>query len=141
MVITLEREYLSNGVNGRIFLNQRLVCTSIELPWHNNERRVSCIPEGQYVVRPRYTTRFGHHLTVEKVPGRSSILIHCFNDALKESKGCIAPVTSITGEGKGIFSRVALDLLLHQLKPALDKNETILLIIKKATHANNHQQG
>jgi len=140
MVLVLEREYFEKGVNGELFLNQQLVCRTIELPWRENQRQVSCIPEGQYTVRLRCTKRFGRHLTVDRVPGRISILVHTFNNALKESRGCIAPVCQTTGEGQGHSSRIALDRLLGLLQPAFDKNETILLIIKKAIHANNHQK-
>lgn len=141
MVLILEREYFDQGVNGRLFLNQQLVCHTIELPWRENQRQVSCIPEGQYTVRLRCTTKFGRHLAVDNVPFRSSILVHTFNHALKESRGCIAPVIKTTGEGQGYSSRIALDHLLLLLKPAFDKNETILLIIKKANNANHHQKG
>jgi hypothetical protein len=34
--------------------------------------------------------------------------LHAANDALKEIKGCIAPVSFLTGEGKGMKSREAL---------------------------------
>lgn len=132
MELILERTYLTNGVNGKLFIGKQLVCPTIELPWRNNRYQVSCIPEGKYPVRLRHTERFGRHLAIDHVPGRTAILIHTFNHALKESKGCIAPVSRITGEGEGHSSRVALDQLLMQLKPAFDNKETIFLIIKKA---------
>lgn len=46
---------------------------------------------------------------LKDVKDRDLILIHPANDALRELKGCIAPVTKLTGEGKGIASRLALE--------------------------------
>ena len=54
------------------------------------------------------------------VPGREGIDIHPANDALKELKGCIAPVSKTTGEGKGVYSRRAFyklrDILIEILQ-------------------------
>ena len=34
-------------------------CNTIELPWKDNRRQISCIPEGAYKVTPRVSTKFG----------------------------------------------------------------------------------
>ena len=102
MKLELIRTYYPEGTNGEIFLNGNRVCSTIELPWKNNAPQVSCIPEGEYVLRKRYSPRFGQHYLLINVPGRSFILIHPANDALKELKGCIAPVSFLTGAGKGV---------------------------------------
>jgi hypothetical protein len=139
MDIQLIREYHPNGVNGILSLGGEKICDTIELPWRNNQRRVSCIPEGTYKIRRRYTVKFGWHCWVENVPGRDAILIHAFNDALKESKGCIGPVSRITGEGKGVFSKIALKKLMGLLAPAFDRRESVYLTIKKNEN-DNHQE-
>ena len=36
---------------GQLFLNGERFCDTLELPWKNNQRRISCIPEGEYKVR------------------------------------------------------------------------------------------
>jgi hypothetical protein len=138
MEIKLIREYFEQGTNGQLFIRGKKIGNTIELPWKNNERRVSCIPEGRYKIIKRYTTRFGWHLLIEEVPGRYGILIHAFNNALKESKGCIAPVSTITGEGKGNASRMALTRLLAILNPVFEKVESIYLTIKKQDHGINN---
>jgi hypothetical protein len=51
-------------------------------------------------------------LQILNVPGREYILIHLANEALRELKGCIAPVRLLTGAGKGICSRKALKTLM-----------------------------
>lgn len=134
MELVLKRTYHAGGTNGGLFYNGTKVCPTIELPWKENQRRISCIPEGKYVLQKRTSLRFGRHLLVKDVPGRSYILIHAFNHALRESKGCIAPVTMCTGEGQGNFSRAALQRLLDIVYPALDRGETVLLTIQKEKH-------
>ena len=130
MELILIRTYLLEGTNGKLMVDGKKLCSTIELPWKENQRMISCIPEGRYEIRRRYTPRFGYHIMICNVPGRSNILIHAFNDALAESKGCIAPVTLITGEGRGVFSRLALARLVCLLYPAFEKSKPIFLTIK-----------
>ena len=73
-------------------------CRSLELPWRNNRRQVSCIPPGRYRCVMVTSPRFGRVYHVRDVPGRSAILIHSANLAGDERRGwttqlqgCIAP--------------------------------------------------
>jgi hypothetical protein len=127
MELELIRTYLPNGTNGDLFVR---LCSTIELPWKNNQSQISCIPEGRYELTKRYSQRFGHHLLINCVTNRSYILIHAFNDALKESKGCIAPVSICTAEGKGNNSRVSLQRLLDLVNPEFKKGNKVYLTIK-----------
>ena len=65
------------------------------------------------------------------VKDRKYILFHAGNDAGKELRGCIAPVLQHTGEGKGSFSKAALERMKDRLYPLLDNGHTITLTIKK----------
>ena len=67
------------------------------------------------------------------VKDRDCILIHPANDALHELKGCIAPVSFLTGPGKGIGSRVALKKLTALVYAALDQSKPVFLTIKQDT--------
>jgi hypothetical protein len=131
MELKLFRTYFPKGTNGELLLNGERVCYTIELPWKNNQRQVSCIPEGKYELKKRWTRRFGHHFILLNVPDRSYILVHAANDALKEIKGCIASVTTFTGEGKGAQARLALAKLVSLLYPLLDKEHVFLNIQSK----------
>jgi len=111
MELYLQRTYHATGTNGLLKLADHLLCYTIELPWKDNRKGLSCIPEGRYPLETRWSPRFNHHLIVEKVPGRTLILIHPANDALNELKGCIAPVSRLTGKGKGTGSRNAFQLV------------------------------
>lgn len=130
MELVLNRTYFPSGTNGELLLNGAKVCSTIELPWKNNQSRISCIPEGRYELVKRYTPRFGHHFILLNVPNRSYILLHAANDAMKEIKGCIAPVTFLTGEGKGNEARKALKRLVELLYPSLDLKQKVFLIIQ-----------
>lgn len=130
----LHRAYFEEGTNGALFNSGNFLCHTIELPWNDNKRNISCIPEGVYEVEPRFSKRFQHHLILKDVKGRSFILFHPANDALKELQGCIAPVTYLSGIGRGVYSRDAMQKLLSLVHQAKDRKETILLIIKSQNY-------
>ena len=131
MEILLIRTYHAAGVNGVLLLEGTELCKTIELPWKNNQPRVSCIPEGRYRLRRRHSPRFREHFEVMDVKDRKYIIFHAGNDAGKELRGCIAPVLQHTGEGKGSFSKAALERMKDRLYPLLDNGHTITLTIKK----------
>jgi hypothetical protein len=73
---------------------------TIELPWRENRRGVSCIPLGRYLVKMVRSPSKGLVYGVQDVPGRSHVLIHSANFAgdaalgwATELQGCIAPCT------------------------------------------------
>ncbi|MFM9824679.1 DUF5675 family protein [Flavobacterium sp.] len=130
MVLVLTRTYFPEGTQGVIEWNGTIVCYTIELPWLGNQKRISCIPEGQYILQKRFSPKFKWHLHLMNVLGRDLILIHPANDAKKELLGCIAPVTTITGIGKGSNSRKALEKLKTLVYAAFDRNEEVKLNIQ-----------
>ena len=131
MELEILRMYHEKGTNGILRVNGRMQCYTIELPWKDNKRNQSCIPEGRYLLERRFSERFMAHILVKDVPNRSLILIHPANDAAKELKGCIAPVTALTGNGKGdnpismtlpisslmLFKRLAYQTTFNRLAP------------------------
>ena len=129
MELTLIRTYFPNGTNGTLYYQNSFLCYTIELPWLFNAKQVSCIPEGKYRLTMRYSKNHGTHLLVNNVPDRALILIHPANDALTELKGCIAPVMRITGSGKGILSRMALEKINELVFSHIDE-EPVYLTIK-----------
>ncbi len=72
-------------------------CSTMELPWKNNETDLSCIPLGIYNLELKYSESFSDELyEILDVPDRSSILIHVGNWAgdknrkyATDSEGCI----------------------------------------------------
>ena len=50
--------------------------TTLERPWKNNQRGISCIPAGFYECRRVKSPKFGDTFQVMHVPNRSEILFH-----------------------------------------------------------------
>jgi len=133
MVFELFRSYFKEGTHGALFYKHRFLGFTIELAWNDNKNLVSCIPEGNYVLKARFSKKFKHHLILEKVPNRSLILIHPGNDANKELEGCISPVTYLTGIGKGLYSKPLLEKILSLCHQAFERKEIVELIIKSSS--------
>lgn len=130
MVLVLSRTYFADGTNGKLECDGKLICNTIELPWKQNEKKVSCIPEGRYSVRRRHSDKFKWHLEVMNVENRKFILIHPANNALLELNGCIAPVTQFSGPGLGLMSRKAFYKLRDLVFKAVDRDEDVSLIVQ-----------
>ena len=133
------REYFPKGVNGALSVNGEGLCHTIELPWRDNQHAISCIPEGRYELAKRFSPKLRWHLLVKDVPERDLILIHPYNDAEKEAQGCIAPVTTITGEGKGDNSRIVFEKLKAFVFPVLERGEKVVLVIRQKSKVESHK--
>lgn len=134
-MLVLKRIYLAAATHGELTLNGKHIAHTIELPWRENKKRISCVPEGTYVLRRRYSEKFKWHYALLDVPNRSCILIHPANNAQKELQGCIAPVSTLTAEGTGTESRKAMQKLTDVLEP-YRKNGSITLCITSNTLQN-----
>lgn len=74
---------------------------TLELPNKQNQKRISCIPCGEYEVIKRYSEKYKNHFHILNVPNRDYILIHNAN-FFWQLKGCIAvglSHTDIDGDG------------------------------------------
>jgi len=66
-------------------------CICLELPYKNNQRRVSSVPEGVYDIVLEYSPAFKTVLwELKGVPNRSECKIHVAN-YVNQLNGCIAP--------------------------------------------------
>jgi hypothetical protein len=102
------------GVFG-VFLDDAGIpqCVTLERPWVNNARNVSCIPTGEYKVVPHNGARFKNCYRLEDVPGRTAILIHKGN-RIKDTEGCILVGQQFWNDGI-LQSKNALDYLRDTL--------------------------
>lgn len=82
-------------------------CFTMELPWRNNQRSISCIPAGEYPVQIRISPRYGQIYHVREVPDRSFILIHAGNWAGDISKGYRTNVHGciLLGKDRGMLAK------------------------------------
>ena len=115
---------------GNLYLDGEWLCDTLELPYLDNQRNISCIPAGQYKVRLRLpresATRDYIHLLVKDVKDRDYILIHIGNTA-KDTSGCIL-VGLGTEQDVVHNSTLAMDLLIKEVIHL--GGENINLIIK-----------
>ena len=95
--------------NSRIKEDRAITIYTLELPYRDNQKNISCIPEGEYILRPHKSGTLGKCFKVysldendkdnipitgdtlyklKEVPNRSGILIHRGCE-LKDTRGCI----------------------------------------------------
>lgn len=75
------------GTQGVIVTDTVFSCRTLELPWRNNQRNISCIPDGEYETIPINSRKFGNVYWLKNVKGRSGVLIHSGNFAGDIDKG------------------------------------------------------
>jgi hypothetical protein len=129
-LLIIRDTFTEKSTIGRLFINGESFCDTLENPWIDNQRNISCIPEGNYKVRLRLAresaTRDYLHLLVQDVPNRDWILFHRGNTA-KDTSGCI-----LVGNGRQQDivenSRLAMDLVMQEI--IYLGGENINLIIK-----------
>jgi len=63
-------------------------CMTLEPPDKDNQKNISCIPRGTYLVKRYKSKRFGIAFKLQHVPKRSAIVIHGGN-FFDDTKGCI----------------------------------------------------
>ena len=99
-MISLERFcYSEAGTFGKLTIGN-WHCFTVERPWADNKPFLSCIPEGQYILKktstPSHKNTFVLTSTLlnvrefEQPTGRYAILIHKGN-TIEDVVGCIAP--------------------------------------------------
>lgn len=91
----------------------------LELPWRNNERSVSCIPEGDFTVVKRMTNERGLHFHILGTEPRTWILIHKGNYK-HDIQGCQLPGMGFSDMNKDGYldvysSTIALNKMLEIL--------------------------
>lgn len=124
-MLLVRYESTEQGTFGRL-LNWH----TLELPWGDNQRGVSCIPEGDYKVVWTPSPRL--HKSTFRLLGtepRSGILIHSANLAA-QLQGCIA-----LGERRGVMSGTRCILLSRPAVRAFEdlmKQKTFILEIRNA---------
>jgi hypothetical protein len=97
-MIEVKRVYLQTETLGSLYMDGVLLCKTMELPWKDNQRSISCIPEGEYLVTKEppilandpsgRKQRDYWHFRFHYVPKRSGVLIHKIT-YVKDLQGCI----------------------------------------------------
>ena len=116
--LTLKRVYLPTETLGSIYNEEGvLLCKTMELPWKNNRRSISCIPESTYTVikQPPKQGRPYYYFRLPNVPDRSGILIHKIT-YVSGLKGCIGVGRAFSDLNKdGVPDIVGSTIALQEL--------------------------
>ena len=116
-LLIIRDTFTENSTIGELFINGERFCDTLENPWLDNQRNISCIPEGEYPVRLRLAresaTREYLHLLVQDVPNRDYILFHRGNFP-KDTRGCIL-VGQGTQQDVVNNSTLAMDLVMKEI--------------------------
>jgi len=116
--------FTDNSTIGKLFLNGKEFCHTLELGDKDNQRRVSCIPTGIYKVLIRPGTESAKytydHLHVQDVPDRDYILFHVANYP-KDILGCIGVGSTRAVDFVGNSTKT-FDKLMTEVKKYNDIN-------------------
>ena len=116
-LLIIRDEFTDISTIGKLFLDGEIFCYTLELPYRDNQRSISCIPAGEYKVRMRTAkesaTRYYLHLLIEDVKDRTYILFHRGNTA-KDTRGCVL-VGQSRQQNRVNNSTLAMDLLMKEI--------------------------
>lgn len=80
---------IAEGTFGVLLQDGVPFAVTAELPWKQNQPKISCIPAGAYTCKRIKSPKFGETFEITNVPNRSHILFHAGNIPLEDSLGCI----------------------------------------------------
>ena len=132
-LLLIRDTFTDKSVLGKLYCNAEFIAHTLELPWKDNQKNISCIPSGEYSCRVRLAresaTRDYVHLLVKDVPNRDFILFHMGNYP-SDSQGCLLTGTHrAQSSDKILESKIAHNYLMdYILSNKLSKK--INLIIK-----------
>lgn len=109
----------AQGTYGVYLDGTKPFAVTLERPWMNNQRSISCIPAGTYICRRVQSPRFGNTFEITGVPGRTHILHHPGNE-VKNTEGCVLVAEQFGKLGDGnvavLQSRAGFNELMEKLK-------------------------
>jgi len=119
MIVTLTREHplKDDATLGILRIDGLAECATLELPWKDNQPRISCIPTGVYSVVKYNSPTKGQVFLLGGVAGRSNVEIHSGN-TVDDILGCILVGRThgtLAGKRAVLHSRNTLERLLDTL--------------------------
>lgn len=132
--LLLRLKSTAQGTPGSLYIDN-LILHTMELPFRDNIKQISCIPEGSYICKWIKSPKFGWTYQVTNVSGRGNILIHSGNFAGNKdmgfktnSHGCILPCEKL-GKMDGVLAGLISRPAVRKLNEAM-KMEPFLLSIR-----------
>ena len=129
-LLIIRDTFTDESTIGELFLNRERLCDTLENPWLDNQKNISCIPVGKYPVRLRLAresaTKNYLHLLIQDVPNRNYVLFHRGNTNA-DTQGCV--LVGLGSQQDFVSNSVlAMDLLMKEIVNL--GGENINLIIK-----------
>ncbi len=111
---------------------------TLEPPWRDNQKNISCIPGGSYQCDSVNSPRFGYTFSVLHVPDRTHIVFHCGNYT-KDTKGCILVGEQFQNDGL-LASRDGYKEFMFRLKDYESFSLEIKALIYLLSHFYYYRQ-
>jgi len=121
------------GVLGELFIDGVFQCYTIEQPWRDNRRFVSCIPDGEYFLIPYHSPKYGEVVAFTNADDvvayqheanegdRYACLVHGANWS-SQLQGCVALGQNISwGTHSGLRANIMVTNSKGTLKKMLPK--------------------
>ena len=115
-----------DNITGKIVLEIK----SLELPWKDNKKFISCVTPGTYpIFKWNISGKFKYpHFLIKNVKGRSQIKIHIAN-FVAQLEGCIAPGLSFKDiDSDGVIDITNSEIALKKLLEVMPDESTITII-------------
>lgn len=134
--ITVIRDtYSDMGTFGKLYIDGKFFCYTVEQLWKDNLPEVSCIPEGTYQLKLRFSPivqkssdgEFSEGYEITNVPGRKYVMVHAANtfDQLKACLACGDSLGFVNNKWAVLNSKTTFKKLMHKLE---EKNDWEMLI-------------
>jgi len=130
------REHLEKQTLGELYIigdedNIVFQCRTLELPYLENKRNISCVPVGRYKCKLEYSNRFKRDLwELKDVPNRTECKFHSAN-YFHQLNGCIALGNSfkdIDGDGwKDVLNSFETLVKFHNILNELKEVDLYIL--------------
>ena len=114
--LTLTREPSTEEGTFGVLEGEALEMQTVELPWKDNARNISCIPVGVYLCTPHVSPTHGRCFWLQDVTARSEILIHAGNWAGDTGKGWKSDLLGCIAIGFGSLRGDGQDMILNSQK-------------------------
>lgn len=113
---------------GALMHSDEWLCFTMENPWLDNQKIISCIPQGHYVCTLHNGSKYKDTWIVQDVLDRNGIVFHVGNVS-DDTQGCILPglnIGKLWDKAAVLKSRIAMD----KLRDYINTNNDFTLAIK-----------